>query len=64
MHADVAEHELGRSKRPTSKSALRADGQEEGLAHVGQDEADLGLGGRQFADVDLAAHVDQGRSPR
>ncbi|KAF5030823.1 hypothetical protein DSECCO2_634160 [anaerobic digester metagenome] len=63
MDADVAEHELGAQQAHLEIGHVAQTRQEEGLAHVGQDEADLGLGGRQFADVDLAAHVDQRQKP-
>ena len=61
VDADVAEHELGAQQTDLEIRHFPQSGQEQGLPHVGQDEPDLGLGGRQLADVDLAAHVDEGQ---
>ena len=59
MDADVAEHELGAQQSHLEVRHIAQPREEQGLAHVGQNQADLGLGGRQLAHVDLAAHLDE-----
>ena len=59
VNADIAQHELSAQKPHLEIRHVAQAGQKQGLPHVGQNKADLGLGRGQLADVDLAAHLHQ-----
>ncbi len=61
MDADVAEHELGPQQAHLEIGDIAQPRKEQGLSHVGQDQPDLGLGGRQLGEIHFAADLDQGQ---